>query len=68
MSEETITRVTREEIESMEDLSDWERVQNMTDEEAYQNALDDPDAQPIDEDMMGLKRIYPKQRGVKSSK
>lgn len=60
MSEEIITRVTREEIEKMEDLSDWEWVKNMTEEEAHQNALDDPDAQPINEDMTGLKRIHPK--------
>lgn len=29
------------------DQTDWERVRNMTDEEAYQNALADPDNPPL---------------------
>lgn len=29
--------------------SDLERVRKMSDEEAYRNALEDPDAQPVDE-------------------
>jgi hypothetical protein len=33
----------------MEDLTDWERVKNMTEEEVEQNALDDPDAQLLPE-------------------
>lgn len=32
------------------DLTDWERVDNMTDEELTQNALDDPDNPPLEED------------------
>ena len=48
--EENITEVTWEELKQMEDLTDWERVKNMTEEEIEQNALDDPDAQPLPEE------------------
>jgi putative transcriptional regulator len=41
--------------------TDWERLRNMTDEQAYQNALDDPDNQPLDVDqlsrMPGVPRV-----------
>ena len=47
--EENITEATWEELQEMEDLTDWERVKNMTEEEIEQNALDDPDAQPLPE-------------------
>jgi len=47
--EENITEVTWEELQQMEDLTDWERVKNMTEEEVEQNALDDPDARPLPE-------------------
>ena len=30
--------------------TDWEYLKNMSDEEAYQNALDDPDNPPLTED------------------
>jgi hypothetical protein len=46
---ENITEVTWEKLQQMEDLTDWERVKNMTEEEVEQNALDDPDAQPLPE-------------------
>ena len=49
MSKENITEATWEELQDMEDLTDWERVKNMTEEEIEQNALDDPDAQPLPE-------------------
>lgn len=32
--------------------TDWERIMNMSDEEAYQNALDDPDNPPLTEEEM----------------
>ena len=47
--EENITEVTWEELQQMKNLTDWERVKNMTEEEIEQNALDDPDAQPLPE-------------------
>lgn len=50
MKEENITRVSLEEIDQMEDLTDWERVHNMTEEEIEQNALNDPDALPYTEE------------------
>lgn len=47
MKKESITRVTWDELDQMEDLTDWERVNNMTEEEIEQNALDDPDNPPL---------------------
>jgi putative transcriptional regulator len=35
------------------DLTDWARVDAMTDEEAHANALSDPDNQPLPEDFKG---------------
>ncbi len=32
-----------------EDKTDWNKVDAMSEEEAYQNSLDDPDAQPLSE-------------------
>lgn len=32
--------------------TDWEYLRNMTDEEAYQNALDDPDNPPLTEEQL----------------
>ena len=49
MKEEHILRYTREEIDALPDETDWARVENMTDEEVYEAALSDPDAQPTDE-------------------
>ena len=37
------------EIAKKESQTDWERLENMTDEEATQNALDDPDNLPLQE-------------------
>jgi len=48
--EENITEVTWEELKQMEDLTNWERVKDITEEEIEQNALDDPDAQPLPEE------------------
>ena len=41
--------------------TDWDYLANMTDEEAYQNALSDPDAQPTTPEFWKNARIvYPK--------
>src|SRR5262245_40167355 len=41
--------------------TDWDYLANMTDEEAYQNALSDPDAQPTTAEFWKNARIvYPK--------
>ena len=66
--EENITEVTWEELQQMEDLTDWNRVKNMTEEEVEQNALDDPDAQPLPE---GFQKeawvVYPYQQAPEMS-
>ncbi|PNW46106.1 UNVERIFIED_CONTAM: hypothetical protein BEN50_12115 [Euhalothece sp. KZN 001] len=58
MKNESITRVTWDKLDQMEDLTDWERVNNMTEEEIEQNALDDPDNPPLtDEELKYLKPL-----------
>jgi len=52
MKNESITRVSWDELDQMEDLTDWERVNNMTEEEIEQNALDDPDNPPLSDEEM----------------
>lgn len=37
------------EIAKQESQTDWERLKNMSEEEATQNALDDPDNLPLQE-------------------
>lgn len=44
-----ITRVTAEQTRSMPSLTDWARVNAMTDEEIDEAARSDPDAQPSTE-------------------
>jgi len=44
----TSVEYTREELEGLSDETDWAKVDAMTDEEVYQDALGDPDAQPTD--------------------
>lgn len=39
-----------DELNQIQDLTDWERVKKMTDEEIEANANDDPDCQPTDDD------------------
>ncbi|MEM8780475.1 MAG: hypothetical protein AAGF26_16730, partial [Cyanobacteria bacterium P01_G01_bin.49] len=51
VKEENITRVSREEWAQMKGQTDWDKVKAMTDEEIEQNALDDPDSQPIPDEM-----------------
>ena len=63
MSKENITRVTLEQACEMEDLTDWERVDNITEEEIEQNALDDPDNPPLtDEELEQFEIVYPDQQ------
>ena len=45
----TLIKYTREELEHVSDETDWEKVDTMSDEEVYQDALSDKDAQPTDE-------------------
>ena len=63
MSKENITRVTLEQAREMEDLTDQERVDNITEEEIEQNALDDPDNPPLtDEELEQFETVYPDQQ------
>jgi hypothetical protein len=61
MKEEFMTRISLEDVKNLKDLSDWDRVKAMSDDEALQNALDDPDNQPItlplSKDLKPFKRI-----------
>jgi putative transcriptional regulator len=45
--------------------TDWERLRNMTDEEAYQNALDDPDSPPLDDDRLAKMRRVPRVKTIR---
>lgn len=45
----TLVKYIREELERVPDETDWEKVDTMTDEEVYQDACNDRDAQPTDE-------------------
>lgn len=51
VKEENITRVSREEWAKMKGKTNWDKVKAMTDEEIEKNALDDPDSQPIPDEM-----------------
>ncbi|MEM9272749.1 MAG: hypothetical protein AAGA80_07270 [Cyanobacteria bacterium P01_F01_bin.143] len=47
MSETFITRTTLEVVKNLEDLTDLERVNCMSESEIEANALSDPDNQPL---------------------
>ena len=49
----------------LEDRSDWARVDAMTDEEAYQNALDDPDNPPLTPEQLAKMRRVPNPREIR---
>lgn len=44
----TLINYTREELAHVPDEMDWEKVDAMSDEEVYQDALNDKDVQPTD--------------------
>lgn len=48
MKGKSLVKYTREELRQVPDETDWEKVDAMTDEEVYQSALNDEDAQPTD--------------------
>jgi hypothetical protein len=47
VNKEHITRVSLEEWAKMGGQTDWARIDAMTEEEVEQNALNDPDNQPL---------------------
>src|SRR4051794_17418757 len=60
MTEERITRVTLEQARKMKGLTDWVRLDAMTEEEIERNAAEDPDNPPwTDEDWANAQRVDP---------
>jgi hypothetical protein len=55
MSETSIIRTTLESAKKLEDLTDLERVNSMSESEIQENALSDPDNQPLSSD--NLKKV-----------
>lgn len=51
------TIVTVKELMKMKDKTDWERLRNMTEEEAVRNAEADPDAQPLTEEQLSRMKV-----------
>ena len=62
VKETNITRVSREEWAKMKGETDWDKIKGMTDEEIEKNALDDPDSQPIPDEMWeDAQVVFPQQ-------
>ncbi len=61
MSEENITRVSRKQLAKMKDLTDWARVDALTDEDIERAVAEDPDAAPFwtDEDWANARIVWP---------
>ncbi len=55
MSETSITRTTLNEAKKLEDLTDLEQVNSLSESEIEANALSDPDNQPLSPD--SLKKV-----------
>jgi putative transcriptional regulator len=50
-----------------ENQTDWARLEAMTGEEAYQNALDDPDSQPLTPEQLSRLRRVPNPQKIRLS-
>jgi len=48
-----------------ENQTDWARLEAMTDEEALQNALDDPDSQPLTPELRSRLRRVPNPKAIR---
>jgi uncharacterized protein (DUF4415 family) len=60
MTEERITRVSLKQARKMKSLTDWARLDAMTEEEIERNAADDPDNPPwTDEDWANARVVWP---------
>ncbi len=58
MSETSITWITLDEAKKLEDLTDSERVNSMSESEIEANALSDPENQPLSpESLKKVRRI-----------
>ncbi|VAW72578.1 hypothetical protein MNBD_GAMMA10-1686 [hydrothermal vent metagenome] len=61
----TKVKYTLEEAKKLTGKTDWEKLDGMTDEEAHQSALDDPDTQPLTEEVLDeFTPVVHKGRGV----
>ncbi|WP_019508971.1 hypothetical protein [Pleurocapsa sp. PCC 7319] len=61
MSETFITRITLDKAKKLEDLTDSERIDSMSESEIEANALSDPDNQPLSsDDLQKVRRIKDK--------
>jgi hypothetical protein len=47
MKDKSITRITIEEAKKQPDLTDWQRIEQMSEEEAKEKAQTDPDNLPL---------------------
>ncbi|NJL83328.1 MAG: hypothetical protein HC890_10960 [Chloroflexaceae bacterium] len=66
MKEKYIVSYTSEQLHQMEDLSNWEYLNSLTDEEIEQNALNDPDNLPVSEDMLpGFRPVNPQEQQLR---
>ena len=65
VNKERITRVSLEEWAKMKGQTDWNKIDKMTDEEIEENALNDPDNQPLpDEFWEEAEVIFPQENVV----
>jgi hypothetical protein len=66
MKEKFMTKVTLKQAKSLEDFTDWERIEQMSEAETEQNALLDGDNQPLSANLKGLKKINRSNSTIKS--
>ncbi|ACK67067.1 hypothetical protein PCC8801_3086 [Rippkaea orientalis PCC 8801] len=60
MNKPSITRTTLESAKKLEDLTDWERINSLSESEIEANALSDPENLPLSPD--SLKHIKRKKK------
>ena len=66
MNETSITRTTLKSAKQSKDLTDWKKVKSLTESEIENNALSDPDNQPLSPDTMKNVRRIKKNKTVKN--
>lgn len=66
MSEIFTTQTNIESAKKLKNLTDWERVNSLSESEIEKNALSDPDNQPLSSDTMRNIRRIPKNKPVNS--
>jgi hypothetical protein len=49
VSNNNIIKIPMDELNQIQDLTDWEKVKEMSDEDIKANANEDPDCQPTDD-------------------